>query len=654
MKDLKIKISAVVVFVFAAAVMFVLSGSKDNERAFELYKQGLLFEQKADYQNAYYNYSKISRFSKLKELALLKQANCADITGDKKTAYNKYKHLSRISKDPNIAPLVLYNAALINIEHKKYKLAYNKLKKLYKNYPDSDYKKAASYHLGVLFFDKKPAHAKDFFIEYLDYAPGGRYALRAADKIRELNIALNSDEKYTVAYALYLAREHNIAYSYVKEQNNAKTAFLCAKILEEAKNNEGAKSAYLKGLALCDEAVDPDEIIKAVSKYAQLSAISYKDACVFLLPHTKNSYARPALLFETAQYLPKAAAQKNYETIYQKYSSSHWAAESLWNMFWHNYKIGNLKKARNLAQSHLSRYEGKNSTPAIKFWHAKILLRENKVSAAKHEFKDLIKTEPGSYYAYVAYNILNSKATPFNTLKRGNLGECGIFSTADLKSLFNNNNNLLIVAKAGDIGTLKKMRLHDDFINSYIAHVEGRVPYSVYIAQKGLKNLDKKPPLVDIRYKLAYPLVFCEQINDNSSAFSQNPYLMIALIREESTFNTSALSPVGASGLMQLMPQTASALGYGELNSDALMNANLNIKLGIKYFSSLVSMFDSNEMLAVLSYNGGPSKVALWKDDITHNDFDEFVEDIPYFETQNYIKKVFGSYWNYIRIYYNN
>ena len=63
-------------------------------------------------------------------------------------------------------------------------------------------------------------------------------------------------------------------------------------------------------------------------------------------------------------------------------------------------------------------------------------------------------------------------------------------------------------------------------------------------------------------------------------------------------------------------------------------------------------MFDGCEMLAVLSYNGGPSNVMNWKNNVVQNgDFDEFVEGIPYIETQNYIKRVFESYWNYSRIY---
>ena len=65
-------------------------------------------------------------------------------------------------------------------------------------------------------------------------------------------------------------------------------------------------------------------------------------------------------------------------------------------------------------------------------------------------------------------------------------------------------------------------------------------------------------------------------------------------------------------------------------------------------------MFDANQMYAVLAYNAGPGNVSSWKEKFKSDDFDEFVEDIPFPETQNYIKRVFGTYWNYINIYENN
>jgi soluble lytic murein transglycosylase len=57
------------------------------------------------------------------------------------------------------------------------------------------------------------------------------------------------------------------------------------------------------------------------------------------------------------------------------------------------------------------------------------------------------------------------------------------------------------------------------------------------------------------------------------------------------------------------------------------------------------------DVSAIAAYNGGIGSIKAWKSTLHYNDTDEFVEQIPYAETKNYVKKVFRSYWNYIRIY---
>ena len=651
MKDLKVIIGAVVIFVFAVILMFFAAIKNSNNRAYTLYKQGLNFYLKNDYQNAYYNFSKISALSELYDISLLKQGFCALNSGDKRTAYQKFKYLSFFSNNPHITPVALYQAALINMEHKKYSYAYKKFKKLYKKYPQSDYKKAAAYQLGLLFKNKNSQIAKDYFIEYLEYAPSGRYSLSAIKYIDELKLFLTNDEKCIVANALFENQKYSGVISITKDLNTSHALLLCARAYEQKGDNNNALNYYTKALVSADDKISEKDIATAVSKCIRLSNLSAKETCATLLKATKKTAAYPAVLFEYASYLPKISSIKCYETIYKKYPNSYQAAQSLWNVFLYTYKNGYTLKAKELAQEYLNNYSNKKSTPAMKFWHAKILLDERKAIQAKQEFKELIKTEPDSYYAYVSYNLLNGVHTPFNTFNYGKIGNFYGFSNDDLSQIFNNDKTLVLVAQLNDIGLLKTFRLHNDFALSYIAKAENNMPYSVFLARKALGELDIKPRHSDARYKLAYPLVYRDVINKYSDKYSQNPYLMLALIREESTFNRHAQSAVGAVGLMQLMPSTASSLGLGEAQILDMYNPEVNINLGIKYFSYLKNMFEDSEMLAVLSYNGGPSNVSRWSGKLDELDFNEFVEDIPYSETQNYIKRVFGSYWNYIRIY---
>ena len=65
-------------------------------------------------------------------------------------------------------------------------------------------------------------------------------------------------------------------------------------------------------------------------------------------------------------------------------------------------------------------------------------------------------------------------------------------------------------------------------------------------------------------------------------------------------------------------------------------------------------MLSGMDISSIAAYNGGIGSVNSWKQNIYYNDTDEFVEQIPYPETKNYVKKVFRSYWNYVRIYSGN
>ena len=129
-----------------------------------------------------------------------------------------------------------------------------------------------------------------------------------------------------------------------------------------------------------------------------------------------------------------------------------------------------------------------------------------------------------------------------------------------------------------------------------------------------------------------------------------DPFLVAGLIREESLYNARVVSPVGAIGLMQLMPETAKKVGrqLGLQASDSdrkgLDEPNRNIQLGAYYLGQLLNEFQGNIIYAVAAYNAGPQAVKRWIGQNGHRDPDEFIELIGYRETRGYVKRVLGSY----------
>ena len=129
-----------------------------------------------------------------------------------------------------------------------------------------------------------------------------------------------------------------------------------------------------------------------------------------------------------------------------------------------------------------------------------------------------------------------------------------------------------------------------------------------------------------------------------------DPFLVAGLIREESLFSARVISPVGAIGLMQLMPATAKKVArqLGLLDSDydpqGLYKPERNIQLGTYYLGQLLNEFQGNIIYSVAAYNAGPQAVKRWIAQNGQRDPDEFVEHIGYRETRGYVKRVVGSY----------
>jgi soluble lytic murein transglycosylase len=157
-----------------------------------------------------------------------------------------------------------------------------------------------------------------------------------------------------------------------------------------------------------------------------------------------------------------------------------------------------------------------------------------------------------------------------------------------------------------------------------------------------------------IYWQARYPFPYFKEIEKWSTSRQLNPLLVTALMRQESRFQPKIKSVVGATGLMQVMPSTGAwiapqiNLDFKKLN---LEDPTDNINLGTWYLDHTHQQYGNNSMLAIASYNAGPGNVAKWLRTIPKKDPDEFVEAIPFDETKNYVRQVFGNYWNYLRLY---
>lgn len=165
-------------------------------------------------------------------------------------------------------------------------------------------------------------------------------------------------------------------------------------------------------------------------------------------------------------------------------------------------------------------------------------------------------------------------------------------------------------------------------------------------------SIASRLPYTENLNRIMYPLAHWDIVNSVSEKFKADPFVILSIIREESRFDPDARSQAGALGLMQLMPQTAFRLHKTvdlDLNSnEQIYDIRNNITIGSYYINSLIKEFGSLPP-AIAAYNAGEIAVRRWQEAGRYKSLDEFIEDIPYDETRNFVKRVITSYYQYIK-----
>lgn len=167
--------------------------------------------------------------------------------------------------------------------------------------------------------------------------------------------------------------------------------------------------------------------------------------------------------------------------------------------------------------------------------------------------------------------------------------------------------------------------------------------------------------------RILFPRRYATLVQSYSSKLGIDPDFVFAVMRQESVFAREAMSPVGAMGLMQLMPSTASLeitklpAHYVDANQRAeilkihqngqiLFDPEVNVPLGVHHLSRLLQLYKS-PVFALTAYNASPAATLKWKKTISSDDLMTFIERIPYKETRAYVKLILRNYFYYKRWY---
>ncbi len=208
--------------------------------------------------------------------------------------------------------------------------------------------------------------------------------------------------------------------------------------------------------------------------------------------------------------------------------------------------------------------------------------------------------------------------------------------------------------EAGELKRLENQTGSDPELRSFVlAGLQSSGAY--YDAIVAASKMEKRGALSHpVAERIRYPRAYWDLIASKAGGDGLDPYLVVSLMRQESWFNPDATSVSDARGLMQLLPSTASRMarenGLALAQPVNLYDAETNVELGTIYLKQLLAMFNGNAFRAVAAYNAGEHAVVGWNEKFPGDD-DEWVENIGYHETRDYVKRVIGNQREYQMLY---
>jgi len=370
----------------------------------------------------------------------------------------------------------------------------------------------------------------------------------------------------------------------------------------------------------------------------------------------------------------KDAGLALYKTCAESFPNDPRSAPCQWKIAWADY-LRDPASAAPLFRDHLTRYPDSDRTTAALYFLGRIGEAKQDLGAARVYYEQLSSAFPNSYYAIEARERLRkavvnaARSTEVTTF----LGQIHLAPPRAPETFVANATTKLRIERARLLASAGL----DDFAEGELrfgAKTDGQ-PQLMAVELAELANRRDAPDQA-IRYikhyapgylsmsfdtapanfwRLAFPMPYRQSIETYSRQHSLDPYLVAALIRQESEFNPKALSRSNARGLTQVLPGTGRELSrklkISRYRTASLYTPDVNLKIGTYYLKALVDQLQGKWEAALASYNAGKSRVNVWLASAEFHEPAEFVESIPFTETRQYVQSVLRNAEMYRRLY---
>jgi soluble lytic murein transglycosylase len=371
-------------------------------------------------------------------------------------------------------------------------------------------------------------------------------------------------------------------------------------------------------------------------------------------------------------------ADKTFREMYDKYPTGRYAERAAWKIGWWSYKNGHYAETVHDFETASLHFPRSDYRPSWLYWAARAHGKQNEPALAEARYTLVATDYLNTYYGRLAAARLNGSVPQRRLIMDGPPQDVQADGDPSANSGPQQPPDIPLPPNASVIRELLTIQLYDQAIDElhyaqkafgdssaiqatlgWIYNQRGDLraginavkrAYPQYMAAGG----EKLP--TDL-LKVLFPINYWPTLKRYSEANHVDPYMMAALCLQESNFTADIKSPANAYGLMQLLPSTGRQYAKSlhltkRFSISMLTTADTNIQMGTAMFADLVRQFGGAHY-ALASYNAGEHRIARWIAERPGIEQDEWIDDIPFPETQNYVKRILGTAEDYRKLYGN-
>lgn len=377
--------------------------------------------------------------------------------------------------------------------------------------------------------------------------------------------------------------------------------------------------------------------------------------------HPQSPYAEEALNGLATWYVLRdddESAASVFAAMVARFPAGRFAERAAWKAGWWAYRHGDFAATVSHFETGARHFPRSDYRPAWLYWSGRAKQRLGEAAAATERLTLTAIDYHNSYYGRLALAHLGDgrASVPKSVVELpgprppappaerqiGMLMALGLFDLAlaeiQVARRVSGDSAALVATSALAHHRAGRLRLG---INAM------KRAYPQYMAAGG----ESLPPEV---LRVLFPVDYAQQLEGSARRHGLDPYVVLALAAQESTFDAGISSSAGAIGLMQIMPATGRAvtrqIGLKGFSARRLTDPEINMTIGTTYFADLMEQF-GHAAYALAGYNAGGHRVVKWRRERPELPVDEWIDDIPFPETQNYVKRILGTAEDYRRLY---